>query len=137
MDLSRAAKYIKDAFDGMGISMEYDLTEKRFYAKGNLYKEGLGDFLFTVAVYSGNSNTASCSMFFDELPATPKVYQLLNEFNKNAYLLHACEDEYLILENTACRINEEDIAQYVLDILDELNDDEVLSLLTPLINETR
>lgn len=37
----------------------------------------------------------------------------------------------------ACRINEEYIAQYVLDILVELNDDEVLSLLTPLINETR
>ena len=136
MDLSRAAKYIKDAFDGMGISMEYDLTEKRLNAKGNLTKEGLGDFLLTVAVYPGKANTVSCSMYFDEIPSTPKVYQLLNDFNKDAYLLHACEDDFLILEHTGCRVNEAEVGDYVLDILDELNDDEVQSLLLPLIKET-
>lgn len=136
MDLVRAENYIKNALEGAGITLEYELTEKRLNAKGTLIKDGIGDFLFTVAVYPGKSNTASCSMYFDEIASTPKTNQLLNEFNKNAYLLHACEDEFLILEHTGCRIREEDIGEYVLDILDELNDEEVLSLLTPLINET-
>ena len=136
MDLLRAKNNIKSVFDEMGIELEYDLTEKRLNAKGSLTKDGLGDFLFTVAVYPGKSNTASCSMYFNELKSSQKVNQLLNEFNKNAYLLHACEDEFLILEHTGCRINEDEIGQYVLDIIDELNDDEVYSLLLPLIKET-
>ena len=135
MDLLHAKQNIEKVFGDMGITMSYDLTEKRLNVKGNLTNDKVGDFLFTVAVYPGKSNTASCSMYFNELPKTPKVYQLLNEFNKNAYLLHACEDEFLILEHTGCRISEDEIGEYVLDILDELNDDEVLSLLIPLINE--
>ena len=136
MDLLRAEKYIKEAMNEIGITLEYDLTEKRLNAKGTLTKEGIGDFLFTVAVYPGKSNTASCSMYFNELPTTPKVYQLLNDFNKDAYLLHASEDEFLILEHTGCRIKEEEIGEYVLDIIDELDDEEVLGLLKPLIDLT-
>lgn len=135
MDLLRAKQNIETVFNYMGITMSYDLTEKRLNVKGNLTNDKVGDFLFTVAVYPDKSNTASCSMYFNELPKTPKVYQLLNEFNKNAYLLHACEDEFLILEHTGCRISEDEIGEYVLDIIDELNDDEVFSLLIPLINE--
>ena len=136
MDLLRAEKYIRSTLDGAGIPLEYELTEKRLNAKGTLTKEGLGDFLFTVAVYPGKTNTVSCSMYFDEIPSTPKVYQLLNDFNKDAYLLHACEDDFLILEHTGCRVNEAEVGDYVLDILEELNDDEVQSLLLPLIKET-
>lgn len=136
MDLLRAQDYIKKAFENAGLTLELDLTEKRLNAKASLQKDGIGDFLFTVAVYPGKTNTASCSMYFNELPTTERVYQLLNEFNKNAYLLHACEDEFLVLEHTGCRIKEEEVGQYALDILEELNDDEVLSLLMPLINET-
>lgn len=136
MDLLRAQDYIKKAFENAGLTLELDLTEKRLNAKASLQKDGIGDFLFTVAVYPGKTNTASCSMYFNELPTTERVYQLLNEFNKNAYLLHACEDEFLILEHTGCRIKEEEVGQYALDILEELNDEEVLSLLMPLINET-
>ena len=136
MDLLRAQGYIKEAFENAGLTLEYELTEKRLNAKALLKKDGIGDFLFTVAVYPGKKNTASCSMYFNELPTTERVYQLLNEFNKNAYLLHACEDEFLVLEHTGCRIKEEEIGQYALDILEELNDDEVRSLLMPLIKET-
>ena len=136
MDLVRAEKYMKEALEKAGITLEYERTEKRLTAKGTLIKEGIGDFLFTASAYPGRANTASCSMYFNDIPATPKVYQLLNNFNKEAYLLHACEDELLILENTSNRVKEEDVGEYVLDILDELNDDEVLSLLKPLIDET-
>jgi len=38
--------------------------------------------------------------------------------------------------NTQAQIKEEEIGQYALDILEELNDEEVNSLLMPLINET-
>jgi len=137
MDLLRAQNSIKNALEGAGITLEYELTEKHLNAKGTLRSEKTGDFLFTVAVYPGKSNTASCSMYFNELPSTPRVNQLLNDFNKNAYLLHACEDEFLVLEHTGCRINEQDVGQYVLDIIDELADEEVLSLLIPLINEAQ
>lgn len=136
MDLLRAKQSIENVFNEMGITVEYELTEKRLTVKGDLATDKTGDFLFVVAVYPGKSNTASCSMYFNELPKTPKVNQLLNEFNKNAYLLHACEDDILVLEHTGCRINEEEIGAYVADILDELSDDEVLSLLIPLINES-
>ena len=136
MDLSLAQKYIKDALDGAGITLEYELTERRLTAKGTLCNEEVGDFLFVVAVYPGKLNAASCSFYFNDIPSTPKVYQLLNDFNKNAYLLHACEDELLVLEHTAERIDEEKLGEYVLDILNELKDEEVLSLLKPLINET-
>ena len=136
MDLLRAQESIKKELDSMGITLKYDLTEKRLNAKGYLNKDGLGDFLFTVAVYPGKKNTASCSMYFNELKPSPRVNQLLNEFNKNAYLLYACEDGFLILEHTGCRINEEEIGAYVSDILKELDDDEVFSLLKPLIDET-
>ena len=136
MDLSLAQKYIKNALDGAGINLEYNLTERRLTAKGTLYNEEVGDFLFVVAVFPGDRNTASCSFYFNDLPSTPKVYQLLNDFNKDAYLLHAFEDELLVLEHTAERIDEENLGEYVLDILDELNDEEVLSLLKPLIKET-
>lgn len=136
MDLLRAQGYLKETLEKFGIILEYELTERRLTAKGTLQKDGIGDFLFTVAVYPGKTNTASCSMYFNELPTTERVYQLLNEFNKNAYLLYACADEFLILEHTGCRIKEEEIGQYALDILEELNDEEVNSLLMPLINET-
>ena len=136
MDFSLAQKYIKDALDDAGITLEYELTERRLTAKGTLCKEEVGDFLFVVAVFPGDRNTASCSFYFNDIPSTPKVYQLLNDFNKNAYLLHACEDELLVLEHTAERIDEEKLGEYVLDILNELKDEEVLSLLKPLINET-
>ncbi|MBO5440787.1 MAG: hypothetical protein J6A53_09045 [Clostridia bacterium] len=136
MDLLRAQGYIKEAFENAGLTLEYELTEKRLNAKASLKKDNIGDFLFVVAVYPGKLNTASCSMCFNEIASTPNVNQLLNDFNKNAYLLHACEDELLILEHTDCRIKEEEIVQYALDILEELNDEEVLSLLMPLIKET-
>ena len=136
MDLLRAQGYIKEAFEKAGLTLEYELTEKRLNAKATLKKDNIGDFLFVVAVYPGKLNTASCSMYFNEIGSTPNVNQLLNDFNKNAYLLHACEDELLILEHTGCRIKEEEIGQYALDILEELNDEEVLSLLMPLIKET-
>ena len=135
MDLSRAEKYIKEALEGAGIILTYEQNERRLLAKGSLKKDGIGEFLFIVSVYSGKTNTASCSMYFNELPNTPKVLKLLNDFNKDAYLLYACEDEFLILEHTGCRIKEEEIGEYVLDIINELNDEEVLALLTPLLKE--
>jgi hypothetical protein len=136
MDLLRAKQNIEKFFNNIGITMSYELTEKRLSASGTLTTDNVGDFLFYVTVYPGKSNTASCSMYFNKLPKTPRVNQLLNEFNKNAYLLHACEDDLLILEHTGCRISEDEICEYVADILDELNDNEVISLLIPLINES-
>ena len=75
-------------------------------------------------------------MYFNQIEATPEVYKLLNNFNKDAYMLYAIEDEFLILEHTAPRVKEEEIGAYAMDILDELNDDEVFGLLKPLVDLT-
>lgn len=136
MDLNVAKKYIQKEFENLGIELEYEQTDKKLTAKGNLTKDGLGDFLFVMTVYQSKLNTVGFSMYFNEIEPTPEVYKLLNEFNKNAYILYACEDEFLILEHTAKRVKEEEVGAYAIDILDELDDDEVFSLLKPLIDLT-
>ena len=133
--LKRAEASIREAFDDSGLTFEYEHKDGDLIVKASLEAEQLGDFLYSVRVYG--SGMVTFTILFDEIKDSSKVHKLLNDFNKDAFILHACADEFLILDHTVYKgLDPDIIGEYMADILDELNDEEILELLMPLIKLT-
>ena len=135
MDLLRAKRSIEQEFEDSTITLEYEMLDTRLSVKGFLETGDLGDFMFNVNVY--DSGMLSYNLIFNEIKDSPKVHKLLNDFNKDAFLLFAYADEFLMLDHTVYRgLDPDIIGQYTADILDELLDEELKEKLIPLIELT-
>ena len=133
--LERAESSIREVFEESGLTFEYENKGNELCVKATIEAEQVGDFLYSVHVYE--SGMVTFTMVFDEIKDSATVHKLLNDFNKDAFLLYACADEFLMLEHTVYKgLDPDIIGEYMADILDELNDEELLELLMPLIKLT-